>query len=268
MPVLSLGTGLPRTVRVFALDAAASDFFTRASISDSTQRTAVIALVAALKTSGVWDKIDAFYPFVGGSASSHSHNLKSSSFQITWNGTVTHNSNGITGDAATGYGNTGYLVSTHGAQDSVHLYAYNRTTAPTDGGCMVGAVSTTGGTCRLILRRHFGDYFWADGIDDDAALGIGGGISDFRGSLAVTRTASNAKAVYHQAASNTAADVSVTACSKAVQVLARGFEGFANDQYTNANLAAVSLGRGLSGSDFTALKDAVQAYQTTLGRNV
>lgn len=70
-------------------------------------------MVKALKQFLLFDKFTAFYPLVGGLASWHSLNLVNpSTFQITWNGTVMHNEQGITGDGVTGYGDTGFIKST------------------------------------------------------------------------------------------------------------------------------------------------------------
>lgn len=70
-------------------------------------------MVKGLKQFLLFDKFTALYPIVGSLASWHSLNLVNpSTFQITWNGTVTHNESGITSDGATGYGDTGFTRST------------------------------------------------------------------------------------------------------------------------------------------------------------
>ena len=87
-------------------DADAQAFITAANITDSTQQTAINTLVTDLKSNNLWTKMKALYPMVGGTATSHSYNLKNpSQFQITWNGGLTHDSNGVTGNGTNGYGN-------------------------------------------------------------------------------------------------------------------------------------------------------------------
>ena len=56
-------------------DTDAQAFITAASISDSTQQTAINTLVTDLKTYNIWSKMKALYPMVGGSASTHKWNL-------------------------------------------------------------------------------------------------------------------------------------------------------------------------------------------------
>ena len=67
-----------------SFDSDAQSFMTSASITDSTQQTAVNYLVTDLKSNNLWTKMKAVYPMVGGNATSHSYNLKNpSQFQIT-----------------------------------------------------------------------------------------------------------------------------------------------------------------------------------------
>jgi hypothetical protein len=63
---------------------------------------AVNYLVSGLKAIGVWDKMKAIYPFIGGTDSTHKWNLKDprdldAAFRITWSG-ATHNYLGFAGD--------------------------------------------------------------------------------------------------------------------------------------------------------------------------
>ena len=65
----------------------AQAFITAASITDPTQQSAINQLVVDLKGYGVWTKMQAIYPFVGGTSTSTSYNLKNTAqFQISWKG--------------------------------------------------------------------------------------------------------------------------------------------------------------------------------------
>ncbi len=250
------------------LDADAESFLTRAAITDATQRAAINALVLGLKANSLWTLLSAFYPFVGGSASAHSHNLKSSSYQISWAGTVTHDSNGITGDGTTGWGDSGWDSATSAAQNSLHAYCYCRTAAPTAGGRFFGAANNAG-TSRVGLVRN-GASLAIDGIHNFVANFVQVGAStDFRGSMCQSRTASTTHRTYLRAiAPVSETTASALACVESVGILARNFEGFGPDSFSNANLSAVSLGAGLSDAQYTALASVVDAFQTALGRNV
>jgi len=90
------------------LDPDVYNFLTTAAIVNDTIKYALHELVTSLKANSLWTKTKALYPFVGGTSVTHSYNLKDPTlYTISWQGTVTHNYNGITGNGTTGYGNTG-----------------------------------------------------------------------------------------------------------------------------------------------------------------
>ena len=59
------------SMKKFNFDADAQAFITAAAITNANQQTAINTLVVSLKSYGLWTKMKAIYPFVGGSASSH-----------------------------------------------------------------------------------------------------------------------------------------------------------------------------------------------------
>ena len=86
-----------------------ADVVAAGGTTDATIDAAVETLFVDLKSAGVYSKLDILYPFVGGTASSHSINaLGNTSYDITWNGGLTHNASGTTGNGTNGYGNTNY----------------------------------------------------------------------------------------------------------------------------------------------------------------
>jgi len=78
---------------------------------------AIDGLITDIKDAGLWSDLIAFYPFIGGTASTHKWNLKdprdlNAAFRIDWFGGLTHNRFGVTGNATNGYGNTHITPST------------------------------------------------------------------------------------------------------------------------------------------------------------
>ena len=67
--------------------------------TDAQARTAITDLVAGLITDGLWEKLYCFFPFVGGTSSSHKWNLKNpSNFEqdiLYFVGSPTHNALGV-----------------------------------------------------------------------------------------------------------------------------------------------------------------------------
>jgi hypothetical protein len=74
-------------------------------------------LVSDLKRFGLWTKIKAFYPFVGGNATSHKFNLKdprdsNDAYRLTFSGGWTHSSMGIKGNNSNTVANTNLSLRT------------------------------------------------------------------------------------------------------------------------------------------------------------
>ena len=113
-------------------DADAQAFITAAAITDATQQSAINTLVVDLKTYGIWTKMKAMYPFVGGTASAHKFNLKdprdlNAAFRLVFSGGWTHNSNGALPNGTNGYADTFLTPSTSLLQNSSHISYYSRT---------------------------------------------------------------------------------------------------------------------------------------------
>ena len=93
--ILSIHGIIGSSIVQFDPDAAA--FFARVTAAGGTlsltEKTAVNQLVLDMKDDGIWSKMKAIYPFVGASAAACAQNLKSSSFTGTftsgWNFTTT-----------------------------------------------------------------------------------------------------------------------------------------------------------------------------------
>ena len=115
-----------------ATDADAQAFITAAAITDATQITAINNLVVGMKADGIWTKMKAIYPFVGGTASTHKWNLKDprdldAAFRLVFNGGWTHSSNGATPNGTNGYADTKISPSSvFSSNDNISLGYYTR----------------------------------------------------------------------------------------------------------------------------------------------
>jgi len=97
-----------------SIDPDAQAFLTAAAITDPTITSAIDTLVVDLKGYGIWNKMKAIYPFVGGTASSHKFNLKDprdldAAFRLVFIGGWTHSVNGVQGNLTNAFADT-YLV--------------------------------------------------------------------------------------------------------------------------------------------------------------
>lgn len=93
-----------------------SAFFTAAGINDQDIKDAVNQLYFSLYDAGFWQKMDAIYPFVGGTAQAHKFNLKSpldtdGAYRLTFANDVVgaHTSAGYVLNGTDRYANTHYL---------------------------------------------------------------------------------------------------------------------------------------------------------------
>lgn len=248
-----------------ALDPDAQAFITAAGITNPTQQTAINQLVLSLKANNLWTKMTAIYPFVGGTASSHSYNLVNpAQYQITWNGTVTHNSNGITGNGSTGYGNLNVAPNSIGSQNDAHcsLYCRNNTaTAPFDlYSDNVGETQSFG-----IILQFGGNGFYTKintnsytNVANASAVGF---YASSRTSSTLTKGYKNGSAIVIGTSTSTGRN------AFNLYICARNNAGTA-DLFSSRNYAFATVGSGLTDADVSNLYTAVQAFQTTLGRQV
>ena len=85
-----------------------------------------------MKADGIWTKMKAIYPFVGGTASTHKWNLTDprdldAAFRLVFNGGWTHSSTGATPNGTNGYADTKLNQATHLTQTNGELGGYFRT---------------------------------------------------------------------------------------------------------------------------------------------
>ena len=101
----------------------------------TTEKDATNQLVLDLKAASLFTVFDAFYPFVGGTASSHKWNLldpqdTDGAYRMTFLGGMTHSSTGIRGNGTNSVGNTHWnYVSESATQTCVGLYINDGLTA-------------------------------------------------------------------------------------------------------------------------------------------
>jgi hypothetical protein len=109
-------------------------FLNASGITDETIGDAIDTLVATMKSDGLWSKMIAVYPFVGGTASTHKWNLvdpqdTDAAHRVTWGTNVTHSSTGvkINGSAGGGPGRPYIIPGTDTSFSSLSVGFYSRT---------------------------------------------------------------------------------------------------------------------------------------------
>ena len=258
---------LARSASGGAVDPDAQAFITAAAITDPTQQSAINQLVVDLKGYSIWTKMKAIYPYVGGTSSSTSYNLKNpAQFQISWIGGVTWSNNGVQFGGVNGYGITGYNVSANNTTDNVSAGVYSRTNTTV----AAASFSALGGAFSgLELIIKFSDNNTYYGVNSDIGSGAGNFVSDTRGMFVISKLATNQKVIYRngtQISSNTYGGGNVSP-NFIVHVGARNNQGTIQ-LYDSRQHAFQYIGETLTAAEVGNLYTAVQAFQTTLGRQV
>lgn len=250
-------------------DADAQAFITAAGITDATQQSAINTLVTDLKTYGIWSKMKAIYPIVGGTASAHKWNLKDprdldAAFRLVFSGGWTHSSNGATPNGTNGYADTFLIPSTSLSQNSTHLSYYSRTNNTT-GRTEMGARTASGNECYLLIRYDDQQIY---GAINRGGYVRGGTLTTTASYLIGSRLTSTTEKYYWQGSLfQTLSQTSANIPSHSIHIGAKNVAGTAND-FNNRQCAFASIGDGLTDTEAANLYTAVQAYQTSLSRNV
>lgn len=250
------------------LDPDAEAFLTAAGIVDPTLVSAVNTLTVEFKDQGLWAKMKAIYPFVGGTATTHKFNLKNpadtnAAYRLVFLGGVTHSAFGIQGNAINGYANTWFNVGAELSSGVGGLGFYSRTNI--QGGREMGINVTNGSRSLIVIPRYIGDVFYAN---EGSASWLTSPNFDGRGLYTVTRTGLGASdgASYKNGVRVQTSSFSFLSfdSANAYILVANGFAQHSGKQCAFAYIE----NQGLSDADNFNLYNIVQTFQTTLGRQV
>jgi hypothetical protein len=251
-------------------DADALAFVNAAAITDETQKLAINNLVTDLKGYGVWTKMKAIYPFCGGTASSHKWNLKdardlNAAFRLVFAGGWTHSSTGALPNGTNGIADS-FLTANTLSQFSTHLSYYSRTN--NDGPYFEMGFGAA--TNRIIMGiKYLGTAYYDQNNATNGRITFSMASTNSTGLFLTSRTASNLQKAFRN--SGQIGSTNTNAMSSGLpnnKIPLGAFSDGAIFIYTNRECAFASIGDGLTDTEASNLYTAVQAYQTTLSRNV
>lgn len=270
----SFGFNIDRTKKAGGgYDADASTFFTAASITDTTQKSAVNQLVLDLKSYNIWTKMTALYPIVGGSAGSHAVNLKTpGTYNLTFATGWIHASTGMTPNGSSSYADTSFIPSVNGTLNSSHISYYSRTNSASNGQTLSAnnALGTAGGTSMYLKTISAGSFYGNVDVYPNVLADYAGGLNaDTRGFYITSRTASNSQKGYKNGGIIGTSTSSGNRTNRSLFLAATNKDNPVQvTEYGIYQCAFASIGDGLSDTEAANFYTAVQAYQTTLSRNV
>ena len=233
--------------------------------TDLTILGALNTLESDLTTYGLTAKMKALYPMVGGTAAKHKYNFMdardlNAAYRLVFNGGWTHSSTGALPNGTNAYADT-FLIPNVLGQNNAHIAYYSRTASALTTTALMG-VNEAG---RMYLVR-FGSTSTYVGINSGG--GPEGGTTSWQGYILGSRVNSgNARLFRNGSFVFNASEASISPESIKTIYLA-AWNRFGADRYSDAQCALASIGDGLSDAEAANYYTAVQAFQTTLSRQV
>tara|TARA_R110000868_G_scaffold199212_1_gene445793 strand:+ start:1454 stop:2248 length:795 start_codon:yes stop_codon:yes gene_type:complete len=244
------------------VDADAQAFFDRVTAAggttSGTEQTAVNTLTLSFKSTGIWSKMRVIYPMVGASAASCSQNLKSSSFTGTISG-CTFSSNGVV------YGNLGEIMvplnlNTMNSINDISFGYYCRNDISSGGSFGWGVPSSYSPVVEFWIEYPDGNRYGYlfDNANDGGVAGNSSGLNS------ISRIGSTTKYIQKNSSINTYTGSSSGSLPSRNFYFGRGGQGYEQGRENAFGFIA----DGLTSTNLTDLYTAVQAFQTTLLRQV
>jgi hypothetical protein len=244
------------------------------SSSYSPSRTEIDAinnLVLGLVANGLLTKMQVIFPIMGGTATTHKWNLKdTTAFPITFTGNWTHTSSGMktTTLSVSNYATFVYNPSLHATTFNAHMSVYLGTTIASTSVVPIGCNTTAGG----FFQMNSGTVS-ANSLVQCPITGVGIVSYSFptnRGYIIGSRIANNIHKAYLNGGlvgTNT-----TTVASNLPNSLVNLGCGFSNNTSwtnpTDQRFQFITVGTGLTDLEARIMATLVQAYQTSLSRNI
>jgi hypothetical protein len=227
-----------------------------------------ITLFQQICSNGLWDKIQAFYPMLGGNSSGTKFNGKNptnsnGAYRLQFNGDWTYSISGITSNGTNSYADT-FLLGSNVGNSNNHLGVY-MTDNNLGGLTWVGASSTAA----------YG-YYFSIGTDGNGKLFYGnktdGGITSSENSnpvgfniISSISTTSN-KHFYNGVLKYTATKPAASNIPSSIVIGALNNSGSIIQYYANT-YSFVTIGSGLTDTQSSNYTNIINTFNDCLGRN-
>jgi len=235
------------------------------SEADSTIIGALQTLELGLSDNGLTSKMVALYPFVGGNATKHKYNfMDTTTFELTFSGGWTHASTGALPNGTNAYADTGINPN-----DDLNIITHGSYYSRTNTQANAWAFGCNGPSYfyQMIIRST-GDLIF--GRIQTNTTYQNATVTDSRGLFTMSRTAAEEVEGYKNGTSLSVTNNTSLSTFKAdanLYLACRNSNG-SPVEYDNKECAFASFGDGLSAGEVSTLYTLVQAFQTTLSRNV
>ena len=238
--------------------------------TDLTILGALNTLESDLTTYGLTSKMKALYPFVGETAAKHKFNFMDArdldaAYRLVFNGGWTHSSTGALPNGTNAYANSYLTPSISLSLNNNHISFYSRTQNLSIFGADIGAANTGNVNMLDIEILYPGGRYYTNNQNSYPSPFS----STFTNGLFLnSRIVSGSFKGYRNGTSEGTISIISTGLSSYPIFLGARNNGGVTAFYSGKECAFASIGDGLSDTEVSNLYTAVQAFQTTLGRQV
>lgn len=241
---------------------------------------AVNNMVKAMVANGIWSKMKAVYPIIGGTAAAHKYNLvdprdNNAAYRLSFlGGGWIHSANGATPNGATSYADTFLNANSVLTLSSNHLSYYSRTASN------ISVVYDCGCSTDSVAANNMFDIYFRRTIDNTSGFDSGSAFSSraftntiptSSGFFIGSKISNSDRKLFHNGilrATTTATNTN-TLPTRTVYIGAINAGEVSGPRwFGNRQCAFFSIGDGLTEEEAKAFSTIVQAYQTKLGRQV
>ena len=234
----------------------------------STVSAATVTLFTSLVSNGLYDKMTAFYPMLGGNSDGCKFNGKNpvntdAAYRLTFFGGWTFNPSGATSNGTTAYADT-FLAPSALTLNSQHYSIYmGNNNVPAGGTNYFGCAEVVGGTQLYNVIAQDGGPRWFYGV---SSTGVGTTTTpDTQGFILMASSGSSDETLYRNATIIDTTSVSRGTITRSNYIAAMN-NGTPIQHYDN-EYRFVTIGSGLTASEVSTLSTIINTFQTTLNRN-
>ena len=236
---------------------------------DSTISAATRTLFTSLVSSGLYNKMLAMYPLIGGVANSAKLNaVNVGTYDITWNGGMSFTTTGATSNGTNGFGDTGIVyssLSSYYLNGSYGVQFHNN--LPGGVQCPMGAGPSN--SSRVLFfstndgvdNQVFFDWGSDSGLNRAEVLGTG-----VRGLYIISSPTTSSQTAYRNgsALSPSGGSGNKNTAPTSSMLLFKRQDGY----YYPGTESFAFVGGGLTAGEVSTLSGIINTYQTSLGRNL
>lgn len=234
----------------------------------STVSAATVTLFTSLVSNGLYEKMEAFYPMLGGNSDGCKFNGKNpldtdAAYRLTFFGGWTFNPSGATSNGTTAYADT-FLAPSALTLNSQHYSIYMGNNNISVGGSnYFGCAEVVGFSQRYNVIAQDGTPHWFYGI---GSTGVGTTTTpNTQGFILMSSSGSTDESLYRNATiiDTSSANRDVMTRTNYIAAMNNGIP----IQYYDNEYRFVTIGSGLTASEVSTLSTIINTFQTTLNRN-